>query len=489
MTDTAPEQAPEGKLDQRALGARALRGIGWGTANVGLTKFLQFVATIIAAQLLAPDNFGALAIALTIQMVAMNMSELGATATLGRAQRNPDEVAPTVYTIALVTSVILTALMVTCAPWIAALMNNPEATPVIQVMSITVVLSGISSVPTALLWRDYHQGRRFIADMANVVVMIATMVPMALAGWEAMSLAWSRVAGQLVATVLFLWLAPRLYRPGFSLAEAKPALRLGLPLAASNVVVFITLSVDYVIIGRALTPTLLGIYLLAFNLAALPSTVFTAVIRTVAVPTFGRLHLEQRLPLIVPQVISMTVMVAAPVCAVFAALGGPLLGILYGPEWTGAATAMIGLAVFSVGRVITELLADLLVAMGTTISLFWIQVAWFTALVPATVIGVDRLGIAGAGLAHAVVVFCVVIPLFAWTAAAGSRIPIRVLLAPCLPGLAMAAAAALIGWSVAQQISLPLVQIALGTVTILAVYGLFLWRNLKQSVARLRLMT
>jgi PST family polysaccharide transporter len=315
------------------------------------------------------------------------------------------------------------------------------------------------------------------------------MVPMALAGWGAMSLAWSRVAGQLVATILFVWLAPRFYRPGFSVSEAKPALRLGLPLAASNVVVFATLNVDYIIIGRTLSPALLGVYLLAFNLAALPSTVFTSVIRTVAVPAFGRLQLQDRLPEVVPRTIAATVLISAPVCAILAALGGPILNLLFGSEWTAAAAAMAGLAVFSIGRVVTELLADLLVAVGATAILFCIQALWFLALLPTTLVGVHYMGIAGAAVAHAAVIGIVVIPLYAWSAASKAGVGLRSMLVSCSPSLLSASVAAPCGWVVAQYIPTAPLQVVCGSLVIVSVYSALVRNEVARTVSTVRQLT
>ncbi len=115
---------------------------------------------------------------------------------------------------------------------------------------------------------------------------------MALADQGAMALAWSRVGGSVASAVMFVWLVKERYRPGFDRQACRELLQFGLPLAAANIAIFLTLNIDYVVVGRMLGATWLGFYLLAFNIANWPTTIFGAVIKSVALPAFGRLRAD-----------------------------------------------------------------------------------------------------------------------------------------------------------------------------------------------------
>jgi O-antigen/teichoic acid export membrane protein len=459
-----------GGVSTEALAGRVRRGALWGAVNVAASRILQFVSTIILARMLAPEYFGALAVAIVVQTIAMNAAELGATAAIARGDRDPDAVAPTVYTIALATSVSLTAVMVVTAPLLATAMGNASAAPVIQAMSVTVLLSGVSSVPAALLWRDYHQRQRAGIDLANALTALVLVVPMAMAGWGAMALAWSRVGGQVVATAGYLLASPRRVRPGFDRAVAGSVPRLGLPLALANLVVFAALNVDYVVIGRILGPEHLGLYLVAFNLAAIPSTLITAVVRTVAIPTFGRLFAAGRLADAAVQAVALMSYLAFLVSALLAGLGLPLVVMLYGERWAPAAVAMLGLGVFGAARILSELFADLSVGAGRTVELFWVQVAWFVALVPAMLLGVRLGGLAGAGVAHAVVTWLVVVPVYALVLRRATGVRLRALGRAALPGTVGGVAAGLAAWWVGTHVETTILATLLGGLAGTGVY-------------------
>ncbi|WP_433876419.1 oligosaccharide flippase family protein [Sinomonas atrocyanea] len=391
--------------------------LAWGAVGVITGRALQFVTTLVMARLLVPEDFGALAVALVVQTIAVNVTDLGATAAIARAGRESTLFAPTVLTVALVTGALLTAAVAGTAPLLANTMGNPTATPVIQAMSLTIALAGVSGVPAAFVWRDYRQGRKAAVETLGGLAGLAVAILLAMVGWGPMALAWSRVAGQAVTTVGYWMAAPVRVRPGFRRPHAAVVLRLGLPLAGANLVVFMALNTDYAVIGRILGPEPLGYYLMAFTLAALPSSLVTASVRAVAVPSFGRLHAAGVIHAAARDILFLVCCVALPLAALIAALGRPTLVFLYGAAWAPAAAALLGLGVFGGGRIVAELLADLCVGAGHTSGLFWVQVMWLALLVPglwaAALVG----GIAAVGWAHAAIIWIAVIPIYLCVAA------------------------------------------------------------------------
>ncbi|MCP1414114.1 oligosaccharide flippase family protein [Paenarthrobacter sp. A20] len=470
----------------RTLGNRAASATLWGGVNMALGRVVQFATTIIVARMIAPEHFGALAVAIVVQTIATNMAELGATAALARGNGDPDKIAPTVFSIALVTSGVMTAAAVALAPALAAAFDDPAATPVIQVLSITILLQGIGAVPSTMVWREFLQKPRVVVDLCSLVTVLVLVVPMALDGWGAMALAWSRVGGQLVAMAGYWIITPKRYAPGFDRSVAVEILRLGMPLAMANLVVFVTLNVDYLMIGRMLDPTALGLYLLAFNLAGLPSSVITAVIRATAVPTFGRLFAEGTLGPLAARFVTGVSYCAFPISAMVIALAHPLIVTAYGGAWAPAGIALATLGVFGATRILVELFADLSVGAGRTVWLFWVQVAWLAALTPALFLGVTWWGIAGAGIAHATVACLVVIPLYVHSLTSVLQTTAWQLLRGSIPPLAAATVAGTAAWLATQGMANPGVALAAGTLVGSTLYVLLTFRQGKQLVTDVR---
>jgi lipopolysaccharide exporter len=199
-------------------------------------------------------------------------------------------VAPTVTTLAIMSSTVLAAAMIFAAPLVATALGAPAATGAIRVMSLTVVVSGVVAVPGALLVREFKQDKRFYSEVAGFVVSTGLLVVLALDGGGSMALAWSRLGGHLVAAVLTVVFAGRYFRLSLDLDVVPNVLRFGVPLIGASFVGFAVGNVDYIVIGRALGPEPLGLYFLAYNVGSWPYALLTAVVAGTAMPAFLRLR-------------------------------------------------------------------------------------------------------------------------------------------------------------------------------------------------------
>jgi len=478
------EQAKAGPVQAVKAGLKG--GLAWGAAGVVAGRALQFLTMLILARILAPEHFGALAVAQVIQTIAINVTELGATAALARADRDPREIAPTILTLGVATSAVITGAVIFFAPTLAAVLGDPGASGVIQILSITILLSGCSGVPAAMVWREYLQRPRAFVEIAGAVLTLAVAIPMAKNGLGAYALVWSRVAGQLLTTAGYWVITPVRFRPGFDRLAAGYVLRLGMPLALANLVVFATLNLDYVIVGRQLGPAQLGVYLLAFSLANLPSSLITAMIRTVALPTFGRLHKAGLLDRAAPDVLGLTAYLAMPISALLVGLAGPLVEVFYGSTWQGAPAAMVGLGIFGAGRIISEILADLCVGGGRTTGLFWVQMLWLACLFPALLVGVTYTGVSGAGAAHAIVIWIAVLPVYFFLVGRIVKVSVKRMLAPSVTPLFAAIGTGAIGCLAAQWITPPFLALASGCLAGTVLYLALTLRAAKRTYLRLK---
>src|SRR6185312_4868779 len=296
--------------------------------------------------------------------------------------------------ISLGTGLFLGGLIAILSPVLATSLGSGHAAAAIAVMAINLPLAGLTAVPSALLKRDFRMDRIFYADMANMLVSGIVVVLLALAGWGPLALAWSWVAGQLATTVLLLSYKPGRYWPGWNKGQARRLLAFGLPLAGANLLAFLVLNVDYIIVGRTLGAETLGLYVLAFNISGWPINVFGAVIRSVSLPGFSRLRLDgASMPIQFVRALRLVASVTVPICLIIAALAQPAVIAIYGSRWSPAASALVGLCVL---------------AIGPTGEVFLAQLPRLFALSASLILVAPRYGLAGVGATPAVVVVTVV---------------------------------------------------------------------------------
>ena len=455
-------QATETSSDP-GFGQALRRGTFWSTLDTVLGRGGQFVLGVFIARILAPQDFGVFAVALVVHAIVLSVGEMGVSAALIRdVEDTRARTAPTVATIALACAATLGAVMAASSGALASLLGSPDAAGPIAVMAINLPLLGLGAVPAALLRRDFRLDRVFVADTANLVLTAVTVIILAKAGWGPMALAWSWVIGQTATTVVLYTYRPGRFWPGWNRHEARRLLAFGIPLAGANIVAYSVLNVDYVIVGRVLGATMLGFYVLAFNISGWPMNVFGSVVRSVSLPGFSRLQRHgESMPDRFADGLRLVASISLPVCFVLAALARPLVVTVYGSRWSLAASALVGLSALGGARILIELTGDFLITLGRTKQVFYAQLPWLAGLVVALLVGVHTHGIVGAAAAQAIVSVGLMTPLyFLFTVRAG--VPTRLIVGALTSPLLWAALAGAAAFVVSRALPDPLMALLAG---------------------------
>lgn len=470
------------------LGRMVARGLRWSLVSNLTARVGTVLMGVVLARLLAPSEYGVYTVAFVALIVLSNINDLGIETALVRHPGNVDDVGRTAVTVVGGSSVVLFVAAFIAAPAFADVFNAPDATGVIRLLTVCVLINGAFAMQSALLTREFQQGRRAIADLTGLGVSIVVTIVLAAMGYGPWSLAWGRVIGNFVNGLLHFVLARARYRPGYDREIALSLLRIGMPMAGAALFGQAVADVDYVIVSRVLGATSLGLYLMAFNLSSWPVSTLSASVSRVSVPGFARLQDDLvALQAAFARSLALLVGVSAFLCAVLGVLALPLIRFVYGPPWADAALALRFLVVLGTVRVVIQLGRDLLTALGRGRATLVVQVMWLAALTPALAIGATRDGIRGVGIAHMLVAVSIPVPgmLIALHRAGFS---IRVILAQLPRPLVGASAAAVAAYATASLVSGDFLRLLVGGATALAVEaavaGPFLWR-LARSQRRL----
>ena len=388
-------------------------GAVWSGVNTLVTKLATIAVTVVVVRIVSPRDFGVFAVALVVYTVVSAFSELGLSVCIARRDLEPREMAPVVMALSIASSVALSASMIAAADPLAAFLGAPEAASAVRVLSLSVLFSGLTTVPTALLTREFRQGRIFVATAVAFVPSNVVLVILALNGEGAMAFAWSRLTGQIVAGLAIIAMARRWYWPRWNRGAARTALALGVPLAGANLLNYTLLNADYAFIGNLLGPALLGIYSLAFNVASWSTSVLASAVNGVAMPAFSELTGDpEGLRVALGRWLRVAGLVAFPVAALSAVLAPDLVGVLYGDKWAGAAPVLAILSVYGGLFILTLLASNILVGTGRMGWVLGVQAIWLACLLLAVGLGVRTLGVIGAAYAHVGVIVLVILPVF-----------------------------------------------------------------------------
>lgn len=399
--------------DKSTLTGRASRALGWSFASTFLTRVSTLGIGVFLARLLGPHAFGAYAVAFVALNAMQTFNELGVSLAIVRWESDPGEIAPTVTTISVLGSVILFIGSYFAAPAYASVMGAAEATSVVRLLAVAILIDGFANTPNGLLQRQFRQDRAAIAVQVGNWLGTGVTAALAWTGHGAMSLAIGRVAGAAVCVILLIAFAPGSLRFGFNPEKARELLRFGLPLGGANFVSFAVTSVDQLVVGHMLGAPALGLYVLASNLASWPMNMFSRPVSAVAPAVLSRLQHDR--VAMRDTFLAMAALLGAvtlPVCLLIGGSADPLIGFVYGRHWLPAAQPLIWLALLGALRVFLMLAYDYLVVLARSRFLLTVQLIWLLTLVPALVAGAHADGIYGVGLAEVIVATAVVLPCY-----------------------------------------------------------------------------
>lgn len=460
------------------------RGLAWSTVSSMVLRLGTFSVGIFLARMFTPEQFGLYAVVLTVQTVMMTLADFGLSSDLIRSANHRAK-APTVATMAVLISAVLTGAMAAGSGWLAEVLGAPGTGPVLAVMSLTLLIAGIGVVPYATLQRTFRQKQVFVIAVADFVVGTVLLVALVLGGWGVMALAVSRVVAQLVAVILQFVLSGERPHYGFNRSLAKGVWLFGLPVAGANLLSWVLLGADKVLVSSLAGATVLGFYFLAFNISNWPMSVLGQVVRSVSLPAFSRVASgpkDRSLATALAPVWAISVLVGSML--VF--LAGPVIELVYGSRWLAAAPLLMVLAAFGALRTVLDLSTSYLLARGESGRVLRLQVAWMVVLLPLLVAGTLTGSGMGAAAGH-VLSSIVLLALYARSLAVVG-VDIAAVWAVFWPPLLAVIPAALATWLVTLAGPNPLVDLMAGGATGTAVYGMVLYRWMRQRLSEARLL-
>jgi PST family polysaccharide transporter len=406
----------DSESDLATIGRRAGSGLRWALVGNVALKAGSFAMSLVMVRLLAPHDFGLYAVALAAQAFLIHVNDMGMIAATVQWRGDVKEMAATARTMAIGFSVAWYALFWVGAPILAETASSPEATPLVRLLTLTIVLDGITAVSVGVIQRRFQQDKLMKAIAVGFAVSVVVTLSLAVSGAGAYSFVLGSLSQSLVVSVLVLRIARLPFRLGFDRSVGRRLLVFGVPLAVGLGVESVVMYSDSVIVGHVLGTVALGFYLLAFNISSWVPGIVSGAVRYVSIPAFSRLAEGEKdtLSVGVQRALPLLITFVAPIAALLVTLSPALIHVLYGESWLPAAQALQFLAFVMVARMFTALVFDIQTGLGNTKVPVKLNLAWLAALLPALWYGTNQGGIRGAAIGHAVVALTVAIPLAAW---------------------------------------------------------------------------
>jgi len=316
------------------LSKRVVRGGIWVFALRITSRALGFIRIIILARLLAPSDFGLLGIAMLAIATLETFSQTGFRAALIQKKDNVESYLDTAWTVSAIRGAVLFLILFLSAPLVAKFFNSPQATLVIKVIAVSMLLSGFRNIGILFFQKELEFNKQFFYELSATLVDLTVAVTLAFMLQNVWALVWGGLAANFVR--LFMSYILHSYRPRIRLdkGEFKELFGFGKWVLGSSILVFLVTQGDDIFVGKVLGVTALGFYQMAYLISNLPATEITHVISRVTFPAYSKLQDDlPKLREAYLKVLQLTAFISIPLAGGIFILAPEFTQIFLGEKW------------------------------------------------------------------------------------------------------------------------------------------------------------
>ena len=225
-------------------------GLFWSYGERIMAQLVSLIVSIVLARLLDPENYGVI----SIVMIFITFCDAIVTGGFGNAivqKKDADELdVNTMLCCSVATSILLYIIIFCAAPYIASFYNMPIIRPILRVLGLRLLISGVNSIQRAWIQKRMLFKRFFISTSFGTIISAVVGISMAYMGKGAWALVGQYLTNSFIDTTVLLitndW-KPRLQ---FSWKRAKEMLSYGWKVLVTTVVYTIEGDLRSLIIGK-----------------------------------------------------------------------------------------------------------------------------------------------------------------------------------------------------------------------------------------------
>lgn len=328
---------------------------------------ILFFVSIILARLLAPEDFGVIALLALFTSLSIVFVQGGLSIAIIQRQRTTDREESAIFWWNLAASIALGFCIILTGPPLAAFFDQPVLRLLVFVAAAQLVFSAAGAVQTALLTRDMRFDLLTKASLFSSVVSGAVAIAAALSGAGVWALALQIMCLALFNTVA-LWSVVD-WRPSFhfQFATIRQLFGFGAWVSVGNVMEVFYANGFSILIGKLHGIRDLGFYNQASATQLLPSSALSTIVGRVSLPLLAS---NQRDPHALKGSLRLAIrcimVVNVPAMVGLALLSDLVVKVLFGPRWLPAAPILSVLAIGGILFPLQVINLQLVLARGQT---------------------------------------------------------------------------------------------------------------------------
>lgn len=306
----------------------------WRFAERCGAQAVSFLVSIVLARLLAPEDYGTVALVTVFTTILQVFVDSGLGTALIQKKDADDLDFSSVFYFNLAACLVLYAGIFAAAPAIAAFYDDAALTPVVRALSLTVVVSGVRNIQQSYVSRHLLFKRFFFSTIGSTLASAVVGIAMAYAGFGVWALVGQSLSNVVTGTIILWATVPWRPRRMFSWQRLKGLLSFGWKLLVSSLLDTGYNNLRSLIIGKLYSSADLAYYNQGDKLPNLVITNINTSIDSVLLPTMANEQDDPaRVRSMTRRAIKTSTYVMAPLMMGLAACAEPLVRLMLTEKW------------------------------------------------------------------------------------------------------------------------------------------------------------
>lgn len=320
---------------------KAFSGVVWSAIERYSVQGVHFMVSVVLARLLAPDDFGIIAIVMVFTTIFQTINEAGFnTALIHKQDRDELDFSTALYT-NIAIGVVSYALIFLFAPLIAKFYELPTLVRVMRVLSLTLIINSFGIVQNAKFtirmdFKTQAKASLAAAILSGIIGIYVSYKFRNVYGIVSQSLSYS------VINVSLLWIFAK-WHPHtlFSFERFKCLFNYAYKLILARLINVVFDDIYALAIGKLYSSAQLGYYNRANSFRQVVSKDIINTVQRVSVPLLCEAQdSKEMMSAVLLRFIQSTAVIVYPLLAGLMVLGKPFVIVLLGEKWLPASTAL-----------------------------------------------------------------------------------------------------------------------------------------------------
>lgn len=388
------------------LKSKAVTGVMWTAIQKYSTMIAQFVAGIILARLLTPDDYGCVGMLTIFMVVASTMLDAGFGSALIQKKKPTHDDYSTVFLWNLGMSSVLYVILYFSAPWIASFYRIPLLSSVLRVQALVLFINAFSIVQGNILRKQLRFRELSIIAITSSFIAIVTTVIMAYKGFGV----WALVAQGLVSSavnLILVWLVSK-WRPSiaFSKQSFKELFSFGFYMFLTRSLSDIGKELQSLLIGRFYNASTLGYFSKARSLERMSSLSISQVMTSVTYPFYAQVQDDLvALQNMIKRFTSSIAYITFPLMIILMLVAEPLFVFLYSDRWLPSVPYFQALCLAGIPLCLQAVNTQTIAAIGKSKVMFRWRLVKLAIQLSLMFVGLYLYGVWGIVIANVIITY------------------------------------------------------------------------------------